>query len=163
MSGGSKAKTSTSTDQSVSTLDQSSASAQQLTGITGDRNSVSTTDNSGNAGVVIGGGVSRSTINLTATDHGAVGGALDFARDVGSEAFTFGESALLFADSATERASKQTSEALSRTGDAIAKVGELAQTFKDGASNKTLIWISLAVAGVAAVAVVAVSFGGSAK
>jgi hypothetical protein len=161
MSGGSKAKTSSNTDQSVTTIDQSNAAAQLLTTVSGDRNRIESTDNSNNDGVVLSGSrVSGSTFNLTETDHGAVAGSLDFARDIGGEAFGFGESAFLFANEAGERAASQTSAAMKSTSAAIDKVGELAQTFKDGAGSKTLLWIVGGVGAVTVITVLAVTLGG---
>lgn len=158
MSGGSKAKTSSSTDSSITTVDQSGVEANQLNTVTGDRNTVSTTDQSGNTGVLLD-DVRARDLTITSTDHDAVSGSLDFARDIGSEAFGFGESAFLFADAAGERSAQQSAAALAKTGEAIDQVGLLAQTFKDGASSKMLLWVGFGIGTVAIVTVLAVTYG----
>tara|TARA_A100000171_G_C2084074_1_gene121143 strand:+ start:109 stop:567 length:459 start_codon:yes stop_codon:yes gene_type:complete len=140
------------TDQAVQTSDLSGVQAEKVTNITGDGNRTNITDNSGNAGVVLG-EASKVIGDISMTDHGAIASALGFASDFGSEAFTFGGDAL-------ESASQSSAAALTQTGDAINKVGELAETFKNGGSSKTMLWVSLGVGVVAVVTVIAVTSGG---
>lgn len=120
-------------------------------------NSQSVIDNTGSVGATNVGDIGALTasgenssvsVALTQTDHGAVSGAFDFARDIGGEAFNFGGQAFQFADSQAKRSADASLQALDQ-------VRGLTETMQSGGSQKTIIWIT--VGAVAAVTIVAVA------
>jgi len=139
------------TDQSVNTIDQTGTNAELLTNVRGTKNRIETTDLSDNSGVVFSDVRRVGDVNMT--DHGAVNASLDFAREFGSEALAFGGDAL-------KATSESSAAALTKTGEAISRVGELAESFKNGGSSKTMLWVSVGFGVVAVVTVIAVTQGG---
>lgn len=164
MLGLSSSKSSSSAD---TTLDQSQrvSDQSQMTGFglsnlaTGNKSRINVADKSDNQGTMIdrvgGGKGSTTTLTMTETDHGAVAGAFDFARDMGGEAFGFGESALLAIDAAGQRTAQQADRSLGA-------IASLTESLKGGgASQGTILWLVGGTLAAVTVVVLAVTLGGS--
>lgn len=138
------------TDQSVTSTDNSGVETALMTDIMGNKNRVESTDLSNNAGVVLDGSKVSGDFSVTTTDHGAIAGSLDFANQFGMSSLDFGRDAL---DKVSDASREALQVAAKSSQSSLDKVTSAQQVAGQGGSQKTIVFI---IAGVLVVAGLAV-------